>query len=100
MPDNESNVAWLNDDPRVKLSTSKLPHIGVTHQAVHWALMVLERDHSLLVERRTALLPGSHARHPEPCGAGNRNRAAPVLIHDIRAANCFMRSDSKWTRRC
>ena len=57
MPNNESDVAGLNDDRRVQVSTRKLHHMGVTHQSVNWALMVLERDHLLLVERRPGCCP-------------------------------------------
>ena len=57
MPDNENDVAGLNDDLRVKLSTRKLQHMGVTRQAVYRALVALERDHLLLVERRPGCSP-------------------------------------------
>ena len=57
MPDNESDVAGLNGGWRVRLSTRKLQHMGVTRQAAYRALVALERDHLPLVERRPGCCP-------------------------------------------
>ena len=59
-------LAGLNDSMEVKLSTSRLKEFGVSRQAVHRALVALERQRLLFVERRlgccpvvTLLVPGA-----------------------------------------